>query len=476
MKKTSAALGLLAVLAGGGTLAAQDRLRRPPPFEPLAPLKLPELQTYEIANGLKLGVVFREKAPIVSLHLILGGGESASPEKGGGLATLVATLFGTATLARRPSQVEEAVEDMGGNLAVWADADNLRLSFHFLDESLDDALGLVGEMILQPNYTERALVGAKRTVTYDLLEKERNPEFAARRHLFRLLFEGHPYGRFAFSRDLVRNLTLKDLLEYVGRTVRPNNAHLLLVGNLDINTAVRKVSHYLNTWPRRELPPAPLPPLRPPARDRIVFLDVPQASECAICAGTVLPALSPADGSALAVLSQILGGTIFARLSMNLRESKGYARYAYSEVLPLRAGGVFLVRAAVRPNDIVPAAEEILKEVRKLAKEPPFPEEVAQAKGYLMANFPVAIERYDLFSERIAEAIALGGVEDRWSRYYEAVIGVDVERTSALGQPFCVVIAGAKAACLDRLAEFETVEIFEAKGQYLSTLTKRKEP
>ncbi|MBM3312155.1 MAG: insulinase family protein, partial [Candidatus Aminicenantes bacterium] len=388
MKKSALALGLLALVAASGRSTAQERPRRPPPIEPLAVLKLPELQFRELANGLKLWLAFRDTSSLMSLDLLFDGGESASPEKGPGMATLASALLNSGTFARRLPQFEEDIEAMGGDLTVQATPDAVHLRFRFLDEFLDEALALVGEMILQPDYTERAVQIAKTSITYDLLDRERDPEFAARRHVLRLLFAGHPYGRSTFGREAIRGWTLKDLLAFVGQTFRPNNTQILLVGNATINTATRKVSHYLNTWPRRDGPSPARPSLRPPDRDRFAFIDVPKMSDCLVFAGTVLPPLSAGESTALQVLNQILGGSLFARLNLSLRESKGYARFATSEVLPFRAGSVFLIKAAVPSDVLVQAVGELLAETRKLAKEPPLADEVAQAKGYLMAHFP----------------------------------------------------------------------------------------
>jgi len=480
MKNAAAVLGILLSVAGGNVLPAQERIRKPPPFEPIDVLRLPPLQSHTFPNGLKLWIAARDPAPVMSLHLIIGGGECASPPQLPGLATLAATVLGFSTETRRPAEVEEAVEAIGGALTARAFPDVLRLGFHFLEENVDDALALVGDIILRPSFTERAFQIAKTTVTYDLLEKERDLEFAAKRLLLRQLFQGHPYERFAFSRDAIRDWTLKDLVLFIDRIVRPNNAQLLLVGNVNIDTASRKVSHVLNTWARRDPLPAPVPALRPPERDRLAFIDVPRAKDCAIYAGTTLPPLAAADSAALAVLNQIVGGTQYSRLFMNLRESNNYAYYAYSEIETYRAGEAFLVRAVVTTDVIGPAVVQVLGEVRRLAKEPPSAQEVEQAKGYLIGRFPVSIERPEAFSGRIADILSSNGGQDQWSRSSEIVIGVDAERTFVLAQrilaqPFLVVIAGAKEACQSGLSGFDEIDFYDDKGQFVSRQTKRKE-
>ena len=477
--------GLALFLVAPFLLGQQERFRKnAPPPEPLQQeLGLPALTAPTIlSNGLRVSVAYRENAPFTGLELLVNAGEGVSPDAEPGLATIVASLFNRGTQGRSAAGIEEIVESLGGTLFVTVHQDYVRVSFHVLQENLDSALDLLAQMLLQPQFIEREISTVRRMITYDLQEKETNAEFVAKRQLYRLLFKGHPYEKFAFSRDLLRSWTPNEILEFFDRYYRPNNAHLIITGNLSLSQATRKISHVLNTWAPREIPDTTPKPVRPPDRDRIGLVDLPQARDaCTIFVGTAFPRPDPADRFALTVLSQVLGGSLSSRLLMNLRESKEFANYAFSELDVFRSGGLLLIRARVLPDKVVPALQEIQKEVRALAStRPAVPAEIEPAKTYLLGNFPLGLERFEQFTARMAGIIALGDGEDLWNGYYGRVMLVDADRVFSAAQkyllplPFVTVIAGDRASLTGQLAALEAYDIYDAKGQFLATWIKDK--
>jgi len=468
-------------LAAGVCVAAapgQERFRqRIPAPDPRPEFRLPRLESITLSNGLPMTVVFRELEPITSLHLIFSCGERASPEKTPGLATLAAGIFGQGTQLHSAAEIEERIESIGGSFSVSADQDVILLGFHFPEEYLDIALDLVAEMILLPRIGDREIKIVQSMVSAEMTAEERDPSFLAHRFLGGFLFRGHPYGKFAFGRSAIKTWAPRDLLEFWDRYIRPNNAQIILTGAVNINTASRKISHALNTWRPRDVTAAPLPPPRPPDRNRIYFIDLPQVVQCTICAGTVLPPLVPAERFALLALAQLLGGTINSRLFLNLRESKGYAYETYCRPEFYRAGGAFTLRAVVRPEVVAASVQEIFSEVRRLTREPVSLDEIEAAKFSLMGEFPLQLDRYDNFSGYVAAMKAAGAGEELWSRFPANVLEVDSDRIlqaaqKYLSQPFVVVIAGSRNLCRDGLAEFDEVEIFDARGQLLETIKK----
>ena len=467
-----------AVCLLAATAAGQERFRqRIPPPDPRPELRLPRLETVTLTNGLPITVVYREGAPMTSLHLIFYAGEQASPEKTPGLATLVSGIFGQGTQIHSAAAMEERIESIGGSMSVSADQDVILFAFHFLEEYLDEALDLTAEMILQPRTGDREVKIVQSLVSAEMAAQERNPVFTAHRILGRLLFEGHPYEKFAFNRGAIRNWTSRDLQEFWDRYIRPNNAQVVLTGMVNINAASRKISHALNLWRPRDFTPVPLPPPRPPERTRICFIDLPQAGQCTICAGTVLPPLVPGERFALLTLGQLLGGSINSRLFLNLRESKGYAYETRSRPEFYRAGGAFSLEAIIRPEVVAASVREIFSEIQLLTRAAASSTEIEEAKSTLLGGFPLQLDRFDAYSGYVANLKAAGEGEDLWSRFPENVLDVDSGRVlqaarKYLSQPFIVVIAGPRERCREELAQFEDVDIFDVRGQLLETIRK----
>jgi len=480
MKKICLSLAFWVLLSEMSVLPQQEKFRRSsPPPEPLQELKLPRIERALLSNQLSVSIVTRENAPFCSLQLIVFAGESLSPDNLAGTAAFVASLLGKGTLVRSVSDVEEFLESIGGTLSVSVNQDYVLLTFHFMEEYLDPALGFLGQVLLQPNFTRTEIDFVKFTTTYDLLAKEKDPDFVARRHLSRMLFQNHPYEKFAFSSDVIKAWNPNSLADFYDRYYRPNNARIIFISSLSLNAATRKISAYLNLWTPGDLPPTALRPFKIPEKERVCLVDVPQSRECMAYVGTVFPTPGNSERFDLAVLNQVLGGTPTSRLFMNLRESKAFANFAYSEVDFYKAGGAFLVRARVRPEAIAPALQEIRKEIRTLTREPVSSLEIEQAKSYLIFNFPLQIERYNELSWRIAENQARNDGEEFWSRYYEQVMLVNAERVFAtaqrlLGQPLILVIAGDKSVLSERLTDLETFDVFDAKGRFQYTVTKDK--
>jgi len=219
--------------------------------------------------------------------------------------------------------------------------------------------------------------------------------------------------------------------------------------------------------------------LKPPDLPRIHLVDVPEAKDCMVVHGTVVPPLEAADRAALAVLNQVLGGTTNSRLFLNLRESKAYAYRAFSQVDSYRAGGIFSARALVRPDVASESVLEIEKEIAALAKTPVSSAEIELAKSYLIGHFPLSLASFDAFAETASEVLAYDRGEEAWSRYYDEVMAVTPERVFSVAQallvrPFVTVIAGDKNVLQSRLTGLEAFDVYDNQGRFQYHVAREK--
>jgi zinc protease len=476
--KTAATCLFVILLIGGTDAAGQERFRKSPPApEPLPELRLPPIERHTLSNGLQLAVVPRPRSPFMHLRLIIQAGEADSPENRPGVAALTATLLNRGTAALSAADIEERIEGLGAVFQASAHMDYSSFSMTVLEEHLDDALELLKTLLLQAAFSAREVESAKKAMYYELVEKSRDPEFVANRHMFRLLFEDHPYAKIAYSEDALTAIGQKDIAAFFENFYRPNNAILVLTGNLNLGLASRKASHHLNTWASRKIERDFIPPPPPNKKLRVAFIDVPRSRDAVISTANVIMPPMGADLFPFLVLNHVLGGTTGSRLFLNLRETNQYAYYAFSETEFFRTGGVFKTRARIIPDAASPALREILQELQAAVDETVTPFDIEQAKAFLIGNFPLRIESLENVSRRAALMSLFNLGEDHWNRYYDGMRRVNLNAVRDVARnylqlPPIAVIAGSRDRIVDTLRNFEVVQIYDAKGTLRSTIVK----
>jgi predicted Zn-dependent peptidase len=249
----------------------------------------------------------------------------------------------------------------------------------------------------------------------------------------------------------------------------------VLIGNINLNTATRKVSEKFNLWQKKDIGKTNVPVPQPNGALRICFVDLPRAKDAIIYLGNIISTEIQNKMFPFLVFNQVLGGTTNSRLFMNLRESKGLAYWTFSEVEFFNLFGLVYIRAKVQPESIYSSVIEIVKEIQMAAQNKIPNSEIEQAKSYLIGNFPLTINTMDQFALRISEKIVFNQGDELWNNYYESLSLVnsdDVFKTvnkMSLLTPV-VIIVGDKEKLRDHLYSFEEVEEYDQNGVLLSII------
>lgn len=467
---------LLPLISTDSPLFSQERFRKTPPIpEPLPTLELPDIQNTFLANGFQIGMIQQGSIPIISLKVIIFSGESSSPQELPGLAALTANSLIRGVSEFSSSQIEERIEYMGGKYSTTIHPDFTLLSFTFLEEYLDQAFDLVSRMLIQPTLQRREIDSVRTTLYYDLLNKSDDPDFIAKRQLLRLLFKNHSYEKIIYNDDVLKFLTQRNVTSFFNANYRPNNAQIVITGNLNIDATASKARHYFGRWQRREIKhPTSLPP-EPFKSTKVCFIATPGAKDAAIYIGNVIVPPTHTDIFPLMVMNQVLGGTPNSRLFMNLRESKGYAYDAQSEIEFYKDCSVFSIHARVRPEVVESSIQEILKEIESITNEKIPGLEIEQAKSHLIGNFPLQIETFDNLTSKLAEIKAFNLGDEHWERYYENIKLITSEKLFELAGKIplltpAIVIVGDHDIVLNQFGTFiKEVDIYNKKGIYRGT-------
>jgi predicted Zn-dependent peptidase len=470
---------LAAAVMAAAPAAAQERFRRTPPLPDAQrlELKLPAVETFSLANGLTVATVRRPETGLVTIQLLIKAGEADSPPERPGLATVTARMIGKGTRMLSADYLENMVESLGARFQADVFMDYSVLTLTVLEAYADRAIYILRLMTLEANFGERELAAVRRGAFWQILESKKDDEVLGWRRLLGTLFEGHPYRMAVYDEEAVSAISTRDVNSFYQRFYRPTNAAIIVSGNIEGPATAQKVGSHFAGWggsaPERT-------GQRPPSqneRERVLFVESPGAVDATIFAGNVIMGVAATDVFPFLVLKQILGGTTQSRLFMNLRESRGYATYAFSEMEVYDSCGLYWVRARVRPESIVPAKKEIETEIGALAAGPAIPSEIEEAKSYLVGNMPLRFESRAGFTEWLARYVAFGFDPRQWDRGPEEVKLVNAEKVREAAKKYfaakpVVVVVGRPEWLELYLGDLAAVEVYDAGGRFKNTWRK----
>jgi zinc protease len=462
----------VAGLAPARPAGAQERFRKTPPLPDAQrlELRLPPVQMQVLANGLSVATAVRPDSRVVTLQLVIRAGEADSPPTRPGLAAVTARMIGKGTKTLSADYLENMIESLGAEFSAAVFMDYTVLTMTVLEEYLDRAVFILRLITLEAEFGERELGSIRRAAFWELYDGKKDPEVLGWRQLVNVLFEGHPYRLATHGEEVIKYITPRDVAEFYGRFYRPKNAAILVSGNIDGPAVTLKVASHFGAWSGGAPDGTPVPPPAPNDRERICYVEAPEVPAPTVFAGNVIMASSHRDFFPFLVLKQVLGGTTQSRLFMTLRESKGYATYAFSEMEVFRSCGVYWVRAQIKPDAIVPAVREIVREIGALAATPAAPAEIEEAKSYLIGSMPLRFETPAGFAEWMARYVALGLDQGQWDRGPEEIKLVNVEHVAEAARKYfsprpVVIIVGRPEWIGSFAGEFNAVEVYDAGGQ-----------
>jgi len=451
-----AALVLLAAALVAPGAPAKEPPQNPkdlPAFGADRPLPLPAIGRSTLPNGLTVWVVPRPGFPKVSAVLAVRGGLAADPAALPGLSSLLATTLKEGTARRTSRRIAEELQEIGGDLSVSASADAVYLRASALSTGTPRLLDLLGDVALAPSFPPAEVELAKENAVQELEAEESTPDYLAGKAFAEAVYGGHPYRVVSASRETIGKTTPELLRKEHARRFRPDQALLVLSGDLDEAAAKAAAAKVFGGWRAAGEPVPPTPPV-PPARPReLLLLDRPGSVQSTVVAGRPGPAVTDPDWYDVLVANTIYADAFGSRLVTNLREEKGYTYSPSGDLVTRRAGSLLEVQADVRNEVTAATLLEVFYELDRMAATTPTPEELAGAKRYQAGMFLLRNQLQGAFANALARNWVNGLPPEALGEFVPKVNAVTAEQVKAAGRKHflsgtqtVVVVGDAKEA------------------------------
>ena len=436
------------------SLYAQIDRTTMPEAGPAPTINLEEPTRFELKNGLTVMVVENHKLPRVSIQLSIDNPPSLEGEKAG-VSSLAAGLLGNGSTNISKDAFNEEVDFLGASL-------NFGASSAFassLSKYFPRILELMADAAINPNFTEEEFQKEKEKLLTGLKSQEKDVSAMAGRVQSAIAYgKEHPYGEFA-TEETVNKVSLEDAKKFYQTYFNPNNAYLVIIGDVDTKAVKKLVKKHFNSW---EKGAQVLTNWKNPVASNeatINFIDMPNAVQSEVSVQNVVN-LQMKDPDYLPTLmaNRILGGGGSARLFQNLREDKAYTYGSYSSIgnskyVPSRFRAYASVRNAVTDS----AAVQILEEIQKITAEPVTQKELDAAKATYVGNFVMALERPSTIANYALNIETEGLPKDFYKTYLERINAITVaDVQQAAGKYFStentqVVVTGKGKEVLENL-------------------------
>jgi predicted Zn-dependent peptidase len=423
------ALALVAVVALAATPARAEADRSQPPKPgPARPLTLPALERLSLSNGLPVVLVGMHEVPVVEVVLVVRAGAVADPAGREGLAHMTAEMLDEGAGGRDALAQADAVDYLGATLETGADWDASTVRLQVPVARLDEALPLMADVALRPDFPEGELVRLRKEALTDLLQARDVPGRIASRALAEAVFgTAHRYGRpEAGDGATLSVLSTADLRAFHAERYAPPAATLVVVGDVSVTSVLPLLEKAFGGWPKQAgAPPAPAVPAPPQLKGRTVWLvDKPGAVQSSIRLGRVGASWADPRYAATEVMNTLLGGSFTSRLNDNLREQHGYTYGARSVFARRLTAGLFLAAADVQTDKTAPAVTEFVKELTRI-RTPATPGEAERARSYAALGYAAEFETTEQVARHTVEKVVYGLPDGFFEQFVPKALEVD---------------------------------------------------
>jgi len=386
---------------------------------PARPLEVPYRQ-FQLANGLNVILHRDTSVPIVAVNVWYHVGSANERPGRTGFAHLFEHLMFEGSKNVKEGEFDTLLEAAGGNNNGSTSNDRTNYVIDVPSSALDLALYLESDRMA---YLLDTMSPARVDGQRDVVKNERRQSYENRPYgmasieLDKMLWPaGHPYSwpTIGYMEDLTA-ASYDDVVQFFKRYYAPNNASLVIAGDIDYDRTKALVERWFG-----EVPKGPaLEPIAPPPAvltdvKRQTMTDRVRLSKLFL--GWLTPRIYAPGDATLDVVSSVLAGGKNSRLYKRLIYDTQMAQDVEATQQSGPLGSSFIIEVTVRPDHTVAEVQKAIdEELDKLKQEPPSEREVERAINQIEASFYRRMQRVGGF----------GGKADQLNSYYVAGGGPD---------------------------------------------------
>lgn len=340
-------------------------------------LQFPDVQRARLNNGIEVLLAERHAVPVVQIATVFDAGYAADAGGTLGLSNFTLAMMDEGTEQFSGQELAARAESLGAQIGTASSLDTSTARLSALKVNLDDSLALYADIIRNPAFRPADLERERGILLARIQQEKVQPVSIALRLLPPLIYGAdHAYGipfTGSGAEKAVQAIQSEDMAGFHRRWIRPDNATILVAGDITMDEILPLLNRHLGNWPstRMALPRKEIRPVGRPDKAILYVVDKPGSPQSMIVAGHVVASTGDKDHLLLEATNEIFGGAFTARLNMNLREDKSWAYGAYTFTMDAKGQRPWLVYAPVQTDRTADSIREILRELAEFQSDRP---------------------------------------------------------------------------------------------------------
>lgn len=438
---------------------------------------LPSIEKTKLSNGLNVWLVKQNELPIVSMNMVINAGGMLESAEKSGVALMTAGMLNQGTKTRSALDIANQMQSIGSFVSAGAGWDSSTISMQTLTKNLDQTLNVYADVIVNPAFPSAELESIRRRTLVGFLQRKSNPSAVASVVYDKVLYGNQPYGRqLGGDEKSIKAMTANDLSAFYNANYHPNNATLIVVGDVDSKTILPKLEKAFADWKAGNAVSTPNVSQEMMAKPGIYLVDKPGAVQSSVYIGQVGISRDNPDYYAVQVMNSILGGSSSARLYMNLREDKGYTYGAYSGFSYRKGPGPFSASGEIQTGSTKEAIQEFIKEINGIRGAIPVTaSELEVNKQNIIRRYPSGFETVGQISGQLSNLVVYGLPDSYFNDYISKVSAVSLADVNRVANKYldpskmAIIVVGDRKVIEPKLKELGmSVNILDADGNALA--------
>lgn len=343
---------------------------------------------YKCSNEVRIIAENIPSTRSIAIGIWVKAGSRYENKETNGISHFLEHMFFKGTTSKTAKDIAEAFDSIGGQVNAFTSKEYTCYYAKILDEKAEYALELLADMFFNSVYDEEEIRKERNVVLEEIHMYEDSPDEIVHELLSEASFSEHPLAfPILGTKETLSQIRQKELELYRQKFYTPNNIVISVAGNIS-DRLLYAIENKFGTF-RSAVEKLPQ---KPPIFFPNKISKIKDTEQSHLCLGFLGLPYGDERLYELAILNNVIGGSMSSRLFQKIREDQGLAYSVYSYHTSYTDTGLLTIYAGTAPYQTELVYETIMKILQELKQAGISKQELENSKAQLKGNLILSLE------------------------------------------------------------------------------------